>query len=120
MPDQTRPVPPVGGSLRFPALATEARVAEPFTLALPLPRGLLRDPAEFCLLDGDAHLPMQARATSRWPDGSVRWLFARAQVDLPGLAAKEIRWSPDTTHREMRPRPPPRVSPSRDWSGLAD
>lgn len=93
MPDRTGSTSPIGGSLRFPALAAAARAAEPVALALPLPRGMLRDPADFRLLDGDAPLPIQARATGRWPDGSVRWLFARTQVDLPGLAAKEVGWS---------------------------
>ena len=74
-----------GGSLRFPALAAAARPAEPVTLALPLPAGTLPDPAGFRLLDeGGAPLPVQARATSRWPDGSVRWLFARRSTSPAG------------------------------------
>src|SRR5215211_2070552 len=90
--------PQAGGALRFPALAADARRAEPVALALPLPPGALREPAAFRLLDGTTPLPLQARATSRWPDGSVRWLFARAQVDLPGRAAKDVAWdvAPDS------------------------
>jgi hypothetical protein len=83
----------IGGALHFPALAADARQAEPVTLALPLPQGALRHPADFRLLDGEAALPVQARATSQWPDGSVRWLYIRTQVDLPGRAAKDITWS---------------------------
>ena len=93
MTARTDAPPTAGGALRFPPLAADAREAEPFALALPLPQAALRDPADFRLLDGAASLPLQARATSHWPDGSVRWLYARAQVDLPGRAAKEIAWA---------------------------
>src|SRR5215212_10946916 len=90
--DTAQGSPQVGGALRFPALAADARRAEPVTLAVPLPPGALREPAGFRLLDGATLLPVQSRTTSRWPDGSVRWLFARAQVDLPGRAPKDVAW----------------------------
>ncbi|MGN6562348.1 MAG: hypothetical protein ACTHMU_06780, partial [Thermomicrobiales bacterium] len=96
----------IGGVLRFPALAADARQAEPVTLALPLPPDALHNPADFRVHDAATPLPVQARATSTWPDGSVRWLFARTQVDLPGRAAKDITWSvaPDQQPDDGHPR----------------
>ncbi|CAA9569879.1 MAG: hypothetical protein AVDCRST_MAG88-2231, partial [uncultured Thermomicrobiales bacterium] len=91
-----------GGALRFPTLAAAARRAEPVTLAMPLAQGVLHDPGDFRLLDGGTPLPVQARATSHWPDGSVRWLFARAQVDLPAGAAKDVAWTVAGTAQDLQ------------------
>jgi hypothetical protein len=64
------------------ALVTVARVlgadsrghAEPITFGLPFPRQLVRDVGDIGLVDDDgAAVPVQALATDRWPDGSVRW-----------------------------------------------
>jgi len=70
------------------------RVAWPVRGGIPLPRGLLRDATPARLLDaGGAELPCRVRPSARWYDGSVKWLLADTQVDLPanGEAALTLR-----------------------------
>ena len=48
----------------------------PVTTGLPWPRGKLLDPHKLVLRDAsDKVVRLQARATDRWPDGSVRWVL---------------------------------------------
>lgn len=72
--------PAVGGmewvSLRLTGGEAAPRRGEPVTLGVPFPRGVLRDVASLSLHnsnDDTAHLPLQARVTDHWADGSVRW-----------------------------------------------
>ena len=55
----------------------------PVSSGIPLPKGLLTDPASCRLLDGSgAAVPAQFRALSWWPDGmSVRWLLVDFLAD---------------------------------------
>ncbi len=55
-----------------------ARTAEPVTFGVPLPKGLVKDPANWTL-DGRT---VQARVLDRWADGSARWVLVDGQVDL--------------------------------------
>lgn len=48
----------------------------PVTTGIPWPRGKLLDPQKLVLRDAsDKVVRLQARATDRWPDGSVRWVL---------------------------------------------
>ncbi len=48
----------------------------PVTTGLPWPRGKLLDPQKLILRDRSGKVVrLQARATDRWPDGSVRWVL---------------------------------------------
>lgn len=80
------------GFLTFEKISRFDRTAEPVAFGMPFPPGLLRDAPEFGLFDEGRRLPAQAKVTGRWPDGSVRWLFVRALVDLPGNRGKRIMW----------------------------
>lgn len=78
------------------------RINEPCFIGFPLPQGKLRDPGGVTLYaDADANpssqsddpavtqgknfikLPVQAKATGLYEDGSVRFLFLRFLVDIP-------------------------------------
>jgi hypothetical protein len=80
------------GVLTFDKISKYDRSAEPVSFGIPFPAGVLRDAAHLELLDGSIAVPSQTRATSRWPDGSVRWAYVRALVDLPGNRGKQIAW----------------------------
>lgn len=54
----------------------------PLTVGVPFPQGKLRDVSQFTLVEGEAPIPTQTRALSRWPDGSVRWLLLDWQSDF--------------------------------------
>ena len=92
------------GVWRFEKISLFDRKAEPVAIGMPFPKGLFHD-GDHLELDGGA--PVQTTITGRWPDGSVRWAFIRALVDLPGNQEKEIRWrvvngAPDTKGVEVR------------------
>ncbi|MBS12887.1 MAG: hypothetical protein CME19_14935 [Gemmatimonadetes bacterium] len=71
-------------SLRFDKLSMYDRVAEPVSLAIPLPESAVSDPETLVVRNGDRPVACQVRTTSTWPDGSVRWLMADFLADLPG------------------------------------
>ena len=67
--------------------------SEPVSFGIPFAPEELRDPSGFRLLDGDTPVPSQVKTTGTWPDGSVRWLFVRSILDLPGNRAKRFTFS---------------------------
>ena len=75
-------------ALHFPKLACFDRTLEPATVAVPFPQGKLRDLSGCRILDKEGVVyPGQFRATAKWPDGSVKWLLAHLQADLPANKA---------------------------------
>jgi len=74
----------------LPVVSRFDRPGEPLSIPLPLVQGLLDDPGRLGLLDGDRLLPVQAQVTSRWPDGTVRWVLLQTIADLPGLKPKSL------------------------------
>jgi len=83
------------------------RSREPLTFGVPLRRGALRDPEQMRAwrVDDGRGLAVQARALSRWPSGSIRWLLVDTQVEVqtrqrfgvaigvaPDLAPSGDRW----------------------------
>jgi len=78
-------------TLSFEKLYKSARLSEPCTAAVPLEKGLLKDEKEITILTtGGAPVPVQSSVTSRWEDGSVRWLLVRFLADLPGNAGAKF------------------------------
>ncbi len=59
------------------------RKAEPCSVGFPLKQGELTDLKKVCVLDKGKKLPLQVKATSKYPDGSVRFLFLRLLADIP-------------------------------------
>lgn len=76
--------------LHFEKISRYDRTQEPCTAALPFAEGEVGDPPGVSILDRGRPLPLQSRVTSRWPDGSVRWLLVHFMVDLPGNAPKDL------------------------------
>jgi hypothetical protein len=71
-----------GVTVREPA--SLSRPAEALTFGLPLARGVLHEVDSlraWQAREGQA-LPIQARALSRWPDDSLRWVLVDTLVDL--------------------------------------
>jgi hypothetical protein len=70
--------------LFFRKLSLFPRIAEPVLVATPHPAGEIKDTGNIAVTSGAKAYPSQSKATSRWADGSVRWLLTRFQADLPG------------------------------------
>jgi len=71
----------------------------PVTSGVPLPTGILRDPADTALFDRDGlSLPLQTEVLARWPDGSIRWLLLDFPIDLASKEKKALtlRYGPGT------------------------
>ncbi len=80
--------------LHFEKLSRFDRAAEPCSVAVPFPCGMLGDASRFVVHDGGRPIPTQCRVTAMWPDGSVKWLLVHFLADLPGNEEKdfECRW----------------------------
>jgi len=69
----------------------EARVNEPVTSGVPLPKGAMEDPSAFRLLDADGHVVPAAFsvATRWWPGKSIKWLHVDFAATVPANGTKE-------------------------------
>ena len=76
--------------IHFPRLYRYERIAEHCSVALPFPKGVYREGMHLQITDGDRELPVQEKVTSRYADGSVRYLFARFTADLPANRRKDL------------------------------
>lgn len=76
--------------LIFEKLSRYSRIAEPCSVAIPFAQGVLRDPADGVVLDGEKPVPLQTRVTATWPDGSIKWLLVHFLADLPGNQKKHF------------------------------
>jgi len=90
-------------TLHFEKISKYDRHLEPVTTSLPFGAGKLSDPGDLVILDGEEAIPFQARPLARWPDGSIKWLLLRLQVDLPGNRDKELLF--ELGRRGENPKP---------------
>ena len=93
---------------------------EPVSFAVPFAEGECPDAGAFRLIDGGRTVPCQTKVTGSWPDGSVKWLFVRALVDLPGNASKTVSFELDAGKPAPAPARPVSVGENRDGSLSVD
>ena len=74
--------------LFFPKLYRYERLQEHCAVGMPFPQGAFRESMRLKVLDDGKELPVQSRVTSRYADGSIRYLFVRTMVDLPAGRGK--------------------------------
>lgn len=67
------------------------RVMEPMGVGIPVEKGRLKEADKVRVMDDGVLLPSQSKVTSRYEDGSVRFLFTRFQGTLPGNCGKEFQ-----------------------------
>ena len=67
-----------------------ARTQQPVTSGIPFAQGVLANVSKVRLLKGGSEIPAQFLRTAVWPDGSVRWLLADFQVDLPASGSASL------------------------------
>ena len=95
-----------------PLVVTEpsgiARRGDIVTSGVPLPRQSLADAGTVRLLDADGRsVPVDARITARWDDGSAMWLMLDFQADLDAGQARQFRllYGPEGKAEPARGRP---------------
>ncbi|MFT7463766.1 MAG: hypothetical protein ACI9EF_002113, partial [Pseudohongiellaceae bacterium] len=101
---------------------TRPRLGEALSFGLPLSQGQAVDVSE--LLAWMAHdgsdLPIQARALSRWPDGSLRWVLIDTVVDLSPRARRTVAVGPaGDSPAPAEPASDPWVLKTLEGGGLA-
>lgn len=67
----------------FDKLYRYRRVAEPCSVAIPVKKGELRTLDSVAILKDGNPVPLQGKVTSRYADGSIRYMFLRFMADLP-------------------------------------
>jgi hypothetical protein len=78
----------------------------PVALGVPFPQGVIRDAAALALSQPDGRqIPADARALTRWPDGSTRWALVAFQAKQSGahrVTAASAMSQPTETVRLIR------------------
>lgn len=69
--------------IRFQKLYRYDRIAEHCNVAIPFAKGTLTNTDGVQIYQNGKVVPIQKKVTSRYEDGSVRYLFARFMADLP-------------------------------------
>lgn len=69
--------------IRFQKLYRYDRIAEHCNVAIPFAKGVLKNMEGVQIYQNGAAVPIQKKVTSRYEDGSIRYLFARFMADLP-------------------------------------
>ncbi len=113
--------------LDVPMVLTEtagvARSAEPVTIGVPMPRGLLKDTSKLCVVGpGGKKIPAQFDVLMCWyptpkhPDAekSIRWVLVDFQADVPAGGKSTYR----LTDHGAGPRPGTRVTVRKDAQGV--
>lgn len=67
----------------FDKLYRYPRISEPVSVAIPMKKGTLYDTEHIAVLQEGKAVPVQPKVTSRYEDGSIRYLFVRFMADLP-------------------------------------
>lgn len=88
-------------TLNFHKLYKDERKNEPCFIAIPVEKGELKDTNQVYITDGKNNVPIQCKVTSRWEDGSIRWLFIRFLADLPANDKKEYYCDWQTQPQEI-------------------
>ncbi|MDO4295660.1 MAG: glycoside hydrolase family 127 protein [bacterium] len=73
--------------LHFDKLYSGERLKEHCQTAIPFPKGKLFSADGLKVIQNDTCYPSQYQVTSRWEDGSIRWLHLRFLADLPSNKA---------------------------------
>ena len=86
----------------FDKLYKDDRKQELCGLCVPFEKGCIKasDADAITILDGDRPLPVQVEVTSKWDDGSVRFVYLYFLADLPGNDKKEFELVTDS---DLRP-----------------
>ena len=84
--------------INFEKVYARELLEEPYFLAFPLKKGELSDIDRIYIESEDStSRPVQAKATSYWDDGSIRWAFVRSTAELPANTAVKYYCGIDDT-----------------------
>ena len=77
-------------TLRFDKLYAKERIARPCYASIPFAKGELVKEENVTFYQNEKQLKQQKRVLSRYPDGSIRYLFVRFLADIPANKGTEV------------------------------
>ena len=101
-------------TLYFEKISQFNREKEPVSVSIPFGPGKLNAPQFLVIQDGDTILPVQRRPLAHWPDGSIKWLMAHFQPDLPGNRDHTLTFHVADTPVDVAPETPVTVTETED------
>lgn len=78
-------------TLRFDKLYAKERIARPCYASIPFAKGEVTREEDVVLYQNEKKVKQQTRVLSRYPDGSIRYLFLRFLADIPANKGAEVR-----------------------------
>ena len=106
--DQAKAPPTLTGTHKAPITVRNPHAAAarqwPVTHGVPFPKGALADAAHFRLTRDGREVPVQARPTGLWPDGSIKWILLSFAADVPaaGKAEYDLEFGRGVRRRSWR------------------
>jgi hypothetical protein len=77
-------------TIHFDKISMYEREKEPISLGIPFAKGQLKEVKDFGIKNDGVEVSTQADVTGRWDDGSIKWLTAHFEADLPGNKAHDL------------------------------
>jgi hypothetical protein len=77
-------------TIHFDKISMYERENEPISLGIPFAQGQLKAVRDFGIQNDGIGVSTQADVTGRWDDGSIKWLIAHFEADLPGNRAHDL------------------------------
>lgn len=78
-------------SISFIETAGIERLAEPISMGVPFPKGLVLSTSGLMLMDPEVgRLPLQTQVLAHWSDGSLKWVLLDFLVTLQALSSKTL------------------------------
>lgn len=94
--------------IKFEKLYKNAWIKEPCFIGLPVKQGLIDDEGlnRIAIMQNGMAVPIQSKITSRYPDGSARYIFMRFLADLNANKSTTLQCELDTAaSQEMQVEP---------------
>lgn len=77
-------------SIRLEEKNDIARIKEPVSLGVPLPKGAVHTTNQLALMDDQKYIRVQLEPLAHWPDGSIRWVHAGFLISLNPNSEKNL------------------------------
>ena len=82
-----------------------ARIDEPVSLGIPLPKGAVQTIHHLALMNGEKPLTVQLEPLAHWPDGSIRWVHVSFLISLEPNSQKDLVLAYRQTRSPCPPEP---------------
>ena len=85
-------------------LYSSDRKDEPCSIGIPIKKGEIQNLDNVAVIQNNKSIPLQKKVTSRYDDGSVRFMFLRFLADLDANKKTVLKCIPNLTQDEKYPQ----------------